>query len=58
MMPVRHGASLLTFTIVLPSRKFLAFDLHFTYAKNEIARVVWQACSREIFILQCCIRRS
>ena len=50
-MPVRHGASLLMFTTVLPSRKFPAFDLRFVYTKKEIARVVWQACSREIFIL-------
>jgi len=39
------------FTAVLSSRKFPAFDLRFIYAKNEIARVVWQARSREIFIL-------
>jgi hypothetical protein len=51
MMSVRHGASLLVFTTVLPSRKFPAFDLPFIYAKNEITRVVWQARSREIFIL-------
>jgi len=51
MIPVRHGASLLMFTAVLPSRKLPAFDLRFIYAKNELARVVWHARSRDIFIL-------
>ena len=50
-MPVRHGASLLVFTTVLPSRKLRTFDLRFIYAKNELARVVWQAHSWDIFIL-------
>jgi len=46
MMPVRHGASLLMFTTVLPSRKLPAFHLRFIYA-----RVVLQARSRDTFIL-------